>query len=138
MATVIVQSLLNAATNDSYSVNLNTDTVDDLKTAIFNATGVEVAWFDLVLNQQLLSGSDTLSAAGVADGNRLRTANKIGRLFTREARQRAKLDLSALSRAASGNPRSTYDIAELPTQYSGNNIVDNPNPGGLVNGRPWS
>jgi hypothetical protein len=138
MATVTVQSLLNAATNDSYSVNLSTDTVDDLKTAIFNATGVDVAWFDLVLNEQILSGTDTLSAAGVTDGARLRTGNKIGRLPTREARQRAKLDLSALDRAAAGNPRSTYDITELPTQYSGNTIVDNLNTGGLINGRPWS
>jgi hypothetical protein len=33
--------------------------------------------------------------------------------------------------------RNTYDITELPTQYSGNNIVDNPNTGGLLPARPW-
>jgi hypothetical protein len=31
-----------------------------------------------------------------------------------------------------------YDITQLPTQYSGNNVVDNPNEGGLITGRPWA
>jgi len=30
-----------------------------------------------------------------------------------------------------------YDITELPTQYSGNTVVDNPNTGGLLPARPW-
>jgi len=137
MATVTVQSLLNAATNDSYSVNLNTDTVDDLKTAIFNATGVDVAWFDLVLNEQILSGSDTLSDAGVTDGARLRTGNKIARFSTKEEKQQAKLQLAALDRSAS-NRLSNYDLSELPTYYSGNTAVNNPNTGGLITGRPWA
>ena len=34
-------------------------------------------------------------------------------------------------------PRNYYDITELPTQYIGNDIFDNPNDGGLVLGRPW-
>ena len=33
---------------------------------------------------------------------------------------------------------NTYDITLLPTQYAGNTLVDNPNVGGLVNGRPWT
>ena len=33
---------------------------------------------------------------------------------------------------------NTYNINNLPTQFSGNTIVDNPNVGGLVQGRPWS
>jgi hypothetical protein len=33
--------------------------------------------------------------------------------------------------------RATYDITQLPTQYNDNAIVDNPNVGGLVEGRPW-
>jgi len=63
--------------------------------------------------------------------------NGISSLPTKEARQRAKLDLAAVNRARTGNPRSAYDIDQLPTQYSDNNIVDNPNVGGLVEGRPW-
>ena len=34
--------------------------------------------------------------------------------------------------------RGTYDITQLPTQYDGNAIIDNPNVGGLVVGRPWT
>lgn len=64
-------------------------------------------------------------------------ANGISTLPTKEARQRAKLDLAAQDRAAAGNPRSTYNINKLPTQYDGNDVVDNPNPDGLEQGRPW-
>jgi hypothetical protein len=63
--------------------------------------------------------------------------NGISHLPTREDRQKAKLDLAATKRATDGNPRATYDITELPTQYDGDDIIDNPNTGGLVQGRPW-
>ena len=33
--------------------------------------------------------------------------------------------------------RNTYDITQLPTQYDADDIVNNPNAGGLVVGRPW-
>ena len=64
-------------------------------------------------------------------------ANGISELATKELRQKAKLDLAAAKRAADGNPRATYDITQLPTQYSDKDVVDNPNEGGLVQGRPW-
>jgi hypothetical protein len=64
-------------------------------------------------------------------------ANGISELATKELRQKAKLDLAATKRAADGNPRATYDITQLPTQYDDNAVVDNPNTGGLVVGRPW-
>jgi len=63
--------------------------------------------------------------------------NGISDLPTKEQRQIAKLDLAAARRAAQGNPRSTYDINLLPTKYDDNDIVDNPNIGGLQQGRPW-
>jgi hypothetical protein len=63
--------------------------------------------------------------------------NGISTLATKEARQKAKLDLAAINRAADGNPRATYDITQLPTQYDDNGIIDNANTGGLVQGRPW-
>ena len=75
------------------------------------------------------------------------SANGIAHLATREARQKAKLDLAAAKRQADvanrDNPvnattRYNYDITELPTQYSGNNIVDNANSSGLIVGRPWT
>jgi len=64
-------------------------------------------------------------------------ANGISTLLTKELRQKAKLDLAAAKRAQDGNPRATYDLTTLPTQYNGNVIIDNPNAGGLVAGRPW-
>lgn len=65
------------------------------------------------------------------------SANGISTLPTKEERQRAKLDLAAANRAAAGNPRATYDLTLLPTQYDGNAIVDNPNETWAVVGRPW-
>ena len=63
--------------------------------------------------------------------------NGIAQLPTREERQAAKLALAAAKRAADGNPRATLDITQLPTQFDGNDVIDNPNVGGLVEGRPW-
>ena len=64
--------------------------------------------------------------------------NGISTLSTKELRQKAKLDLAADKRATDGNPRATYDITQLPTQYTGNAVTDNANTGGLVQGRPWT
>jgi hypothetical protein len=63
--------------------------------------------------------------------------NGIAQLPTREERQAAKLALAAAKRAADGNARATLDITTLPTQFDGNATIDNPNIGGLVQGRPW-
>jgi hypothetical protein len=88
-------------------------------------------------NAALTNDSATLASLGISGDVTFRTANVIDRLATKELKQKAKLNLSELDRAAAGNPRATYDITELPTQYSGNNIVDNPQPNGLILGRPW-
>ena len=69
-------------------------------------------------------------------------ANGISTLQFKRARQDAKLAAAAIERAASGRP-SVLDATKLPTRYGvGNNspaaIVNNPNGGGLVPGRPWS
>jgi hypothetical protein len=65
------------------------------------------------------------------------SANGISTLSTKEERQRAKLDLAASNRAGDNNIRSTYDLTLLPTQYDSNTVINNPNIGGLVTGRPW-
>jgi hypothetical protein len=65
------------------------------------------------------------------------SANGIAQLPTREERQAAKLALAAANRAADGNARATLDLTLLPTQFDGNATIDNPNIGGLVEGRPW-
>lgn len=134
--TITVQSLINAAEYDTYTID-NGQTINQLKTAIYSNTSVETSWFDIVLNNQIAPGANTLASLSIVSGTQLRTHNKISRLDTLELRQKSKLDLAALDRDASSNPRSTYDITELPTQYVGNTIQDNPNPDGLIEGRPW-
>lgn len=63
--------------------------------------------------------------------------NGIAWLPTKEERQKAKLDLAAAKRAEDGNARAQYDITQLPTQYDGNDVLNNNNASGLVQGRPW-
>lgn len=69
------------------------------------------------------------------------SANGISTLPTKEDRQLAKLQLAETKRQAVGtagyHQRRYLDITLLPTVYSGNDVVDNPNVGGLVIGRPW-
>jgi hypothetical protein len=128
--TITVQSLLNTAVYNSYTID-DGQTINQLKSAINSARGFDSSWYNIVLNQRVVSGTATLSSLGIITGTVLRTANVIDRLATKELRQKAKLDLASLDRAASGEARDTYDITELPTQYSGNNLVNNPNTGGL-------
>lgn len=135
--TIGVQSLLNTATYDSYTLS-NASTVSTLKNFIASNASVSAAWYELYFNGQLLANANVLSSYGITANSQIRTANRIGDLPSREDRQRAKLDLATLDRTAAGNARNTYDISELPTQYSGNTIVDNANSGGLIVGRPWS
>lgn len=138
MATIniTVQSLLNAAQYDPYTVN-DATTVGTFKTTIETATSCNVTWFSLVFNSTELDVTKTLAFYSITNGSVLQTANKIARLTTLEDRQVAKLDLSNLERLELGNSRPYYDITELPTYYSGNTVVDNPNPDGLIEGRPW-
>ncbi len=132
---VQVQSMLNTAVYDTY-VTSDSVTVQTLKNYIYANTAVESSWYQLYYNGELLNTANTLSSYSI--GNvQIRSANKISDLPSREARQRAKLDLAALDRDASTNPRSTYDLTLLPTQFDGNSVVNNPNAGGLVQGRPW-
>jgi hypothetical protein len=64
--------------------------------------------------------------------------NGISTLLTKEARQLAKLNLSAANRSDQADQRPFYDITLLPTRYVGNSVIDNPHPNGLIQGRPWS
>lgn len=67
--------------------------------------------------------------------------NGISTLQYKADRQAAKLALAAEDRSTFGR-RSTLDITELPTVYAPedndtSHVIDNPNVGGLVVGRPW-
>jgi hypothetical protein len=141
--TITVQSILNSATFNSYTVD-NGITVNTLASNIATAVGIDASWFTLNLGITHLVGTDTLTASAVVDGSVLRTNNCIARLSTRQQRQTAKLTLAQIRRQAGGNTAAPYyralnvlDITQLPTQYSGNTIVDNSNTGGLILGRPW-
>ena len=134
--TITVQSLLNTAVYNSYTID-NAQTVAQLKTAINTARSFDSSWYDIVLNETILADASTLASLSIITGTVLRTHNKINRLATRQLRQEAKLALATLDRAASSK-RSTLTINDLPTKYSGDTIVDNPNTGGLVVGRPRS
>ncbi len=134
--TISVQSLINTAVYDSYTID-NGQTINQLKTAINSVRGFDSAWYDIVIGNDVATGTSTLSALGIVNGSVLRTHNKISRLSTREQRQKAKLDLAALDRVAAGNARSTVDLTLLPTLFNDNDIVDNANTGGLIEGRPW-
>ena len=134
--TIYVESLLNAAQYDPYTVS-DAITVNALKVIVSAALGIDSSWYNLSFNEIVLVGTSTLVSNGLVTGSRLGAGNIIARLPTLQDRQLAKLNLAALDRTASGNPRNIYDITQLPTQYVGNVVVDNPNPGGLVLGRPW-
>jgi hypothetical protein len=68
-------------------------------------------------------------------------ANGISTLALKRDRQNAKLAAAATARLASGR-RNTLDNTQLPTLYNATSnagaLVDNPNVGGLVAGRPWT
>lgn len=120
-----------------------TITIDDLITAIAADESLSTQYYTIsLLNNpsvnDLIFGdsSSTLVDLGIIDGDTvLCTTNQSG---SKQDRQIQKLEIASAARVADSNPRSTYDITQLPTQYSGNNIVDNPNVGGLVQGRPWN
>lgn len=133
---ITVQSLLNAGLYDAYSPD-DTDTVATLKSVIQAATQVDISWFVLVFNNEVLADANTLASYNIVDGSSLRTGNVIANLTTLQDRQIAKLDLASLDRTASGNPYDTYDINLLPSQYIGNVSTPNVHPSGLIQGRPW-
>lgn len=77
------------------------------------------------------------------------SSNGISHLATKRERQDAKLALANNDRTARNSIQpgryadTTADATQLPTRYAvGNNdtndVVNNPNSGGLLPGRPWA
>ena len=69
-------------------------------------------------------------------------ANGISTLQYKRDRQDAKLAAATTKRGTDGR-NNTLTVTDLPTRYGvdsndAGDIVDNPNIGGLVPGRPWS
>jgi hypothetical protein len=83
-------------------------------------------------------------------------ANGISTLGTKALKQVAKLDIAQAKKqgktvakngtisGAVDNTKNyyrynnTYNINDLPTQYTGNSVTDNANIGGLKSKRPWT
>lgn len=137
---ILVQSFLNSATRLSTTATTAT-TVAQLKTLVNAMEGVTTSTMQFyIVNPSTTSTalvSGTLGSYGITTATTIYSSNTISTLATKELRQKNKLDLAALKRAEDGNLRSTYDLTQLPTQYNTNTVVNNPNIGGLVVGRPW-
>jgi len=116
----------------------NGESLDSLISSIATDEGIsQTDYYRISLNRDydindIVEGdsSNTLLSLGVVTGDEfLCTPKQDG---SKEYRQKQKLDIAAAKRS------DTYDITQLPTQYSGNDVVDNPNIGGLVEARPWN
>lgn len=139
---------------DDVTINLATATLDDLITAIAADEGLPTDYYNIsvyenpsINNIALGDSSTTCAAAGISDGDLIIcTPEQSG---SKERRQIQKLEIAQLKRRGTPGDDSsvtvgyyrlgnTYDRDKLPTKYSGNTVVDNPNVGGLIQGRPWS
>ena len=133
--TVSVQSFLNAGITRSITID-NGSNIAALKTAMSSADGTSIDIMEFFFNGTKIT-TGTLASYGIVSGSYINSSNTISELATKELKQKAKLDLAAAKRAYNLNPRATYDITQLPTQYDDDGIIDNLNVGGLVEGRPW-
>lgn len=136
-----------------YQVSISdpsTSTLGDLIDAIANDEGLPSSYYIIVaqkdksINTENISNTTTIENAGIDDGDTLISAAK--QQGTKEDRQTQRLEIAQLKRQGGKNgdttkvyfrDRNVYDISELPTQYDGNDVLDNPNSGGLEDGRPW-
>jgi hypothetical protein len=93
------------------------------------------------------SGTNITAITGTATGLLLNSASSATYL-TDSSSYAATVSNSNVTWSASGpsvtstsvpyyRARATYDLTQLPTQYNNNAIINNPNAGGLVAGRPW-
>ena len=119
-----------------------TVTVDQLITAIATDESLATEYYTISKlsdpsKNSLTYGdsSTTLTAMGIIDGDViLCTTNQYG---SKQERQVAKLAIAGKKRELTSRTY-TLTIDNLPTKYTGNNVTDNANTGGLVAGRPWS
>jgi hypothetical protein len=141
MADIIYWGL--TGTKGTVTVDLTTDTFDTLIAAIASDEGLPTDYYTVTLQRNpsisdIVYGDSSTplddASIGMVDGDTvICTPNQSG---TKEDRQIQKLEIAAVKRAATSRP-AVYDRDALPTKYVGNAVVDNPNEGGLVVGRPW-
>jgi hypothetical protein len=138
MATINYYGLTKKGT---VTVNL-TVTIDQLITAIATDEVLATEYYTVSSlydpsKSSLTYGdsSTTLTQLGLVDGGTvLCTTNQVG---SKQERQVAKLAIAGKKRSLTSRT-STLTIDNLPTKYTGNDVTDNANSGGLVAGRPWS
>ena len=119
-----------------------TITVDQLITAIAADEGLSTEYYTLSRLADPSKSSipygdstTTLTQMGIVDGDViLCTTNQYG---NKQERQVEKLSIAAKKRELTSRPY-TLTINNLPTKYTNNDVTENPNVGGLVDGRPWS
>lgn len=130
-------------------------TVDALITAIATHEGLDTNYYVISKEDDPTVGSfnysdstTTLDDANVQIGNGSTVICTPAQTGTKEYRQIQKLDIAQRKRtgglagdSTQGDfyrPLNTYDRDKLPTKYTDNDVTDNPNVGGLQQGRPWS
>ena len=128
---IFVQSLLFAGKTLTLEVEPS-DSIENVKSKIQDAEDVDPLRMELYYDGTPLLDGQTLSDYNIQKEQYIKTSNNISQLGTKELKQVAKLELAAAKKGVA------YDINKLPTKYSGNTVVDNPNTGGLVAKRPWA
>lgn len=128
---IFVQSLLYSGKTLTLEVEPS-DSIENVKSKIQDAENVDALRMKLYYNGTPLLDGQTLSDYNIVKEQYIQTSNNISQLGTKELKQVNKLNFASSKRGVA------YDINKLPTKYSDNTVVDNPNAGGLVAGRPWS
>jgi hypothetical protein len=140
-------------TGQKYDLTIdNGQTVTQLRAAIATAEGLTLTYYGNVsllsdISKNYLNNpSDTLATIGAVAGSIFLCTPEQDSI-TKQNRQIQKLEIAQEKRQADGDTAAVfyrenniYDLTLLPDTYNGNvpGADDNPNVGGLVEGRPWT
>ena len=129
----------------------NGQTMSQLRTAIIADEGLNSAYYGRVSihkNGTVKDSTDfsatTLVNAGIVADDIITVSSERAQA-SKQLSQEMMLDIAQLKKQAGGDTTkpyyrslNEYDKTELPTQYVGDNVLNNPNSQGLLLGRPWS
>jgi hypothetical protein len=139
-------------TGQKYDLTIdNGQTVTQLRAAIATAEALTLTYYGNVsllsdISKNYLNNpSDTLATIGAVAGSIFLCTPEQDSI-DKQTRQVQKLEIAQEKRQADGDTtkpyyriNNTYDLTLLPDTYNGNvpGVDDNPNTGGLLQGRPW-
>lgn len=139
-------------TGQKYDLTIdNGQTVTQLRAAIATAEGLTLSYYGNVsllsdISKNYLNNpTDTLATIGAVAGSIFLCTPEQDSI-DKENRQIQKLEIAQEKRQADGDTTAVfyrenniYDLTLLPDTYNGNvpGADDNPNTGGLLEGRPW-